>query len=95
MFRAFVAYRPLVFFGTMALGFVLVSSALLGFLLLHYIRSGGLSPHIWAGFVGGSFALLAILTVVIGVVGDMLVHLRLNQERILYALKRNEGRPGG
>jgi hypothetical protein len=61
---------------------------LLGFLGVHYLRAGMFTPHIWSGFVGGSFAFLGILTLVIGFIGDMLVRIRMNQENILYFLKR-------
>lgn len=85
--RAFISYRPLAFFSSLAVIFFVVALMLLGFLFVHYMGTGAFSPHIWAGFVGGSFAFLAIITLVIGLVGDMLVRLRVNQERILYALK--------
>ena len=66
----------------------------LGFLSSHYASTGVFSPHIWAGFVGGSFCFLSALTLVIGLVGDMLVRVRLNQETILYHLRRGEDAPG-
>ena len=71
---------------------------LLGFLLAHYLDSGAFSPHIWAGFVGGSFCFLGTSTLVIALVGDMLVRQRLNQEEVLYFLKRElyaRGEPDG
>ena len=60
---------------------------LLGFLGVHYLTSGAFTPHIWSGFVGGSFSFLGILTLVIGLVGDMLVRIRLNQEHLLFLAK--------
>ena len=87
MLRAFIGYRPFVFFSTLAAAFFAVGIPLLVFLLVHYLRSGGFSPHIWAGFVGGSFCFLGISTLVTGIVGDMLVRMRLNQEQILYRQK--------
>ena len=56
----------------------------------HFLSTGGFSPHIWAGFVGGSFVFVGILTLVIGLVGDILLRLRMNQEQILYLLKKRE-----
>ncbi len=95
MLRAFISYRPFSFFSGLAALFAAVGAALLGFLLIHYLRSGAFSPHIWAGFIGGSFAFLALITLVIALVGDMMVRLRLNQEEVLYFLKRDlyERRP--
>lgn len=87
MGRAFIAYRPFSFFGTIALFFLTVGAGLLGFLFWHYVGSGAFTPHIWAGFVGASFAFLGILTLVIAIVADMLVHMRMNQEQLLYLAK--------
>ncbi|MDX1746815.1 MAG: hypothetical protein R3324_12820, partial [Halobacteriales archaeon] len=53
-----------------------------------YLSVGTFSPHIWAGFVGGSFGFLGVLTLVLGLLGDMLVRIRLTQEHLLYLAKR-------
>lgn len=88
MLRAFVAYRPFRFFAVLATLFLLAGVGFLGFLLAHYVSTGTFSPHRWAGFVGGSFGLLGILTLVLAFIGDMMVHLRLNQEQLLYHVNR-------
>jgi len=62
------------------------------FLGIHYLRTGAFTPHIWAGFVGGSFGFLGIITLVIGLVGDLLMRIRMNQENILYLLKAGDAR---
>ncbi|MCP3903910.1 MAG: glycosyltransferase family 2 protein [Planctomycetes bacterium] len=90
MLRAFISYRPFRVFACLAALFLAVGFGLLGFLLVHYLRTGQFSPHIWSGFVGGSFGFLGILTLVIGLIGDMLVRIRLDQDRILYHLRRAE-----
>ena len=89
MMRAFISYRPFSFFATLAGLFLAIGFALLGFLLAHYLENGAFSPHIWAGFVGGSFCFLGTSTLIIALVGDMLVRQRLNQEEVLYFLKRD------
>lgn len=89
MLRAFIAYRPFRLFAAIGGFFLIIGSALLVFLVLHYLRNGAFTPHIWSGFVGGSFLFLGISTLVTGLIGDMLVRIRLNQEEILYALKRS------
>lgn len=90
MLGAFISYRPFRFFAAIASVFLLVGLGCLGFLGIHYLRTGAFTPHIWAGFVGGSFAFLGIITLVIGLVGDMLMRIRMNQENILYLLKARD-----
>ncbi|MBT5219155.1 MAG: glycosyltransferase family 2 protein [Woeseia sp.] len=94
MFRAFISYKPFKLFFAIASVFLVVGVALLGFLGMHYLETGAFSPHIWAGFVGGSFSFFGFTTLITGLIGDMLVRMRLNQEEILYQLKRSrlEGR---
>ena len=92
MLRAFIGYRPFAFFAAVSAVFLAAGFALLGFLLGHYLQSGAFSPHIWAGFVGGSLSFMGVLTLVIGFIGEILVRMRLNQEQILYLLKRDRYR---
>ena len=89
MLRAFISYRPLRLFFWIAAVCLVIGFAHLLFLGLHYIDTGAFSPHIWAGFVGGSFCFLGFTTLMTGFIGDMLVRIRMNQENILYHLKRN------
>jgi glycosyltransferase involved in cell wall biosynthesis len=88
MLRAFISYRPFRLFLAIALVFFAIASGFLGFLGMHYLETGAFTPHIWAGFVGGSFGFLAFTTMITGLIGDMLVRIRMNQEAILYHLKR-------
>jgi glycosyltransferase involved in cell wall biosynthesis len=87
MLRAFISYRPFRFFSAIAGGFFALGLGLLAFLATHYLQTGAFSPHIWAGFVGGSLCFVGILTLVIAFLGDMLVRIRMNQEDMLYFLK--------
>lgn len=89
MMRAFIAYKPFRFFFSIALLCFVISFGFLGFLGMHYLETGAFSPHIWAGFVGGSFGFLGFTTLVTGLLGDMLVRIRMNQETMLYHLKRS------
>jgi glycosyltransferase involved in cell wall biosynthesis len=95
MLRAFISYKPFRLFSAISLVFFAPGVGLLLFLLVHYLTIGKFTPHIWAGFLGGSFCFLGILTLVIGLLGDMLVRIRLNQENMLYAMKKAdwEARP--
>jgi glycosyltransferase involved in cell wall biosynthesis len=89
MMRAFISYRPFWLFFALASLFFLIGFGHLIFLGLHYLDTGAFSPHIWAGFVGGSFSFLGVMTFVTGLVGDMLVRIRMNQENILYQMKKS------
>ena len=53
MLRAFISYRPFSFFFTLGTLFLLVGLSFLYFFGLHWLSTGGFTPHIWAGFVGG------------------------------------------
>jgi glycosyltransferase involved in cell wall biosynthesis len=90
MMRAFISYKPFRFFFSIALVCFVIASGFLGFLGWHYLETGAFSPHIWAGFVGGSFGFLGFTTLITGLVGDMLVRIRMNQETMLYHLKRSD-----
>jgi glycosyltransferase involved in cell wall biosynthesis len=87
MLRAFISYRPFRFFFAISAACLLIGLGLLTFLTWHYFATGKFSPHIWAGFVGGSFCFIGVSTLVTGLIGDMLVRIRLNQENMLYHLK--------
>jgi hypothetical protein len=87
--RFYRDYNPIPFFWTIS-GVCAVVAAGLGALLMnHYLQFGYFTGHIWAGFVGGFFALLSLVFFVVGLVADLLDRIRDNQERILYLLKRN------
>ena len=88
MLRAFIAYRPFIFLSAVASVFLALGLGLLAFLGVHYLNTGSFTPHIWSGFVGGSFAFLGLSTLTTGIIGKVLVSIRVNQERILYFLKR-------
>ena len=66
---------------------------LLGFLGWHYLATGGFSPHKWAGFTALGLALVALLILQVGVVGDLLSRHRMYLEEVLYR-QRSEGRRG-
>jgi glycosyltransferase involved in cell wall biosynthesis len=90
VFRTYRDYRPLAFFWT--LGMILVFISLFfGFILLwHRITTGHFTGQIWAGFVGAFFFILGLIFFFIGVIGDILLRIRLNQESIMYLLKRSD-----
>ena len=90
MLRVFIAYRPFWLFLAVSGVFLTTGAGFLLFLVMHYVSVGAFAPHIWAGFVGGAFTFLGVSTLLTGLIGDMLVGIRLNQEHILYRLKRSQ-----
>lgn len=94
IFRSFRDYKPMLVFGGIGAVFFLLALMLAGFLLGHYLLTGAFSPHKWAGFTAGLFFVLGLLTVVTGLLADMMGRIRKNQERILYLLKKNLSGPG-
>ncbi len=87
-------YWPLYFFGWLSLPFLTMGVGLLLFLVVHWQQTGSFSPHIWAGFTGGGLIGLGTLTLVTGVMAEMLKRIRLNQETLIYYQKRAEFGPG-
>ncbi len=90
--RAYRDYWPLYFFGVIAVVLLACATALGGFFLVHYARSGQFRPHTWAGVSAGACLLLAALTIHIGLIGDMLNRHRIYLEELLY---RQRDRPWG
>lgn len=86
--RAFRDYKPFKLFGFVSLFAFLVGLGFGVFLLIHYIQQGEFSPHKWAGFVSGFFVILSLFFLIIGFILDMFARMRMNQEEIMYQLKR-------
>jgi glycosyltransferase involved in cell wall biosynthesis len=84
IFRCCRDYRPMLFFGSMALVLAVAGLGLLAFLGVHYLNTGVFSPHKWAGFSGAASLVLASLVFFIGLIGDMLNRHRIYLEELLY-----------
>jgi glycosyltransferase involved in cell wall biosynthesis len=85
--RCYRDYHPLRFFGGMAVALALPGVALGAFLLWHYLETGALSPHKWAGFASATLLGLALLLLQLGVIGDMLTRHRVYLEEVLFRLR--------
>lgn len=84
IFRCYRDYKPMLFFGSIAAVAFLLALGLGGFLLLHYLSTGGFSPHKWAGFTAATTAALGAILLFIGLLGDMLNRHRIYLEELLY-----------
>lgn len=83
IFRCYRDYHPLRFFGAIAAGLSVPAVLLASFLAFHYASSGAFTPHKWAGFVSAALLGLALLSLHMGIVGDMLTRHRLYLEELL------------
>ena len=90
IFRAFRDYKPLYFFGGIAFFFFMLGAGFGVFLLSHYMKTGTLFPHTWAGIAGLTFGLLSVACIIIGLLADMLDRIRMNQEKIIYLIQEGK-----
>jgi glycosyltransferase involved in cell wall biosynthesis len=81
-------YRPLRLFGGFATVCMLIGLAFGLFLLGHYALTGEFTPYKATGFIGLGFLIFGVLVFWIALVADMLNRMRMNQERLLYYLKK-------
>jgi hypothetical protein len=81
-------YRPFTFFSYVALFFFIISIFFGSILLYTYISIGSFHPNVWSGFVGGTFFFVAVVFFIIGIAADMIKRVRVNQEEILYLLRK-------
>ncbi len=81
-------YKPMVFFGGM--GGVLISIGLLMeiFLGIFFLISGNFTPFKFIGFTGFGFLVFGLLLIIVGLLANMFNRVRVNQEKILYELKK-------
>jgi glycosyltransferase involved in cell wall biosynthesis len=93
--RSYRDYHPLRFFGASAAVLLSAAAALALFLGQHYLATGSLSPHKWAGFAAGFLVFLALLLLVAGMIGDQLNRQRIYLEELLYRVRSGGAQPAG
>jgi len=90
IFRTYRDYQPLRFFGLMGLIPLVITILTGGFVLIHYLRTGAFTPYKVVGFIGIYTLSLAILLWVVGLLADMFVRIRKNEEQLLYFQKKSQ-----
>lgn len=86
--RSYRDYFPLRFFWSLAL-ILLVPAITFGFVFLHhYVATGFFSGALYAGFSSAFLFILSLIFFIMGILADMFVRLRINQENILYRLRK-------
>ena len=84
IFRCYRDYHPMRFFGFLGTLLLIGAIGCGGFLAAHYLTTGRLSPHKWAGFVAAALGLLSVLMFFAGMIGDMLNRHRIYLEELLF-----------
>ena len=90
--RVLLDYRPMRVFGAMAGSFIFIGLAFVLALFGYYIIAGSFTPYKSFGFIGLGFVVFGMLVLIIALVADMLNRLRINQDKLLYELKKNRYR---
>ena len=86
--RAYRDYSPLAFFGWLSFLPFTIGLGCSIFLLIHFIRVREFFPYKFVGFAGVYLLSLAILLWIVGLLADMFMRMRSNQERLLYYEKK-------
>lgn len=84
LLRAYRDYQPLRFFGLITVIEIVAATGLGAFFLTNYLQTGRFTPHLWSGFLAGFLFLMGSLTLLTGVLADMLDRIRLSQDKILF-----------
>lgn len=83
-------YKPMIFFGGMGGVLLLIGLGFEIFLFVHYFSEGMFSPYKSVGFIGLGFLIFGLLLFIVGLLADMFNRVRVNQEKILYELKKKK-----
>lgn len=85
---AFKDYRPVRFFGSLALFFLLVGMFFEAIMFVHYIHTGFFRDYLWAGLIGAFMAMAAMIFLILMIVSDTLGKMIQTQEEMLYLNKK-------
>jgi glycosyltransferase involved in cell wall biosynthesis len=88
MARWYRDFRPLRFFWGLAGISAVIGTVFSALIVGHYVATGGFSGFIFAGLLGGFFYLVALLLLLGGLLADMMLVQRVNQERLLYLMRQ-------
>jgi glycosyltransferase involved in cell wall biosynthesis len=86
--RVLLDYRPMMVFGSMGGIFLLIGCLFELFLMGYYIFEHSFTPYKTAGFIGLGFVIFGMLVLLIALITDMLNRLKVNQDKLLYEIKK-------
>jgi glycosyltransferase involved in cell wall biosynthesis len=88
IFKCLKDYRPLKFFLSIAFFIFIIAILCSGFVLIHWIQNGSITPYKSIGIIGLALVGMSLLLAVYALMADMLGRIRKNQEKILYYQKK-------
>jgi len=88
IFKCLKDYRPLQFFLGIAFFVLFVAFIIGGFVTLHWLNTGEITPYKSFGFIALALCGMAGLIATLAFIADMLNRIRENQEKILYLTKK-------
>jgi glycosyltransferase involved in cell wall biosynthesis len=86
--RVVLDYRPMLVFGSLGSFFLVIGTGFELFLLGHYALYQSFTPYKNTGFIGLGFIVFGMLVLIIALITDMLNRLRVNQDKLLYEIKK-------
>ncbi|WP_296382568.1 glycosyltransferase family 2 protein [Winogradskyella sp.] len=88
IFKSLKDYKPFQFFITIAIVILIISMLFSGFVLIHWIKNGSITPYKSIGIIGLALVGMSLLIAIYALMADMLGRIRKNQEKILYFQKK-------
>lgn len=88
IFKCLKDYKPLQFFLSISLFIFVIALLFSGFVLVHWIQNGSITPYKSIGITGLALVGMSLLLAVYALMADMLGRIRKNQEKILYFQKK-------
>jgi len=89
IFRSFKDFAPIQFFGILGIVPIILGTACLIFIAIHWLNTGVFFPYKFVGLAGLYFFTFGFFMLIFGVLSDMLGKMLNNQEKLLYYSKKN------
>jgi glycosyltransferase involved in cell wall biosynthesis len=88
IFRIFLDYKPMRVFGSFGGLLIVIGFGFVLYMLAHYVFTGSFTPYKSFGFIGLGFFIFGLLVILLALIADMLNRQRINQDKLLYELKK-------
>lgn len=88
IFKSLKDYKPFRFFLSIALLVLFIAFIIGGFVLIHWMDTGMITPYKSFGFIALSLCGMAVVIITLAFIADILNRIRENQEKILYLSKK-------